>query len=98
MTRTLLTALLCCFGATSTALAQDDAPEGGFDAHGFQLAAFDGDVRDGLSVIRPGAFHQGDAWFGVEMQAPHSMQFSKRVKCLIPAGKCVDFVLSDRFK
>ncbi len=34
----------------------------GFDAHGFNLAAFDGDVRDPLTVQRPGRMEPGD-WF-----------------------------------
>lgn len=34
----------------------------GFDAHGFNLVAQSGDLRDGLVVQRPGRFQQGD-WF-----------------------------------
>lgn len=37
-----------------------------FDAHGFHLAPHDGDLRDPLTVQRPGAFDQGD-WFGSVM-------------------------------
>jgi len=37
-------------------------PTGGFDAHGFRLAAHDADLRDPLVLQRPGAFSQGD-WF-----------------------------------
>jgi len=47
------------------ALAQDGTaqqPVGGFEAHGFRLAAHDADIRDPLVVQRPGAFTQGD-WF-----------------------------------
>jgi outer membrane protein OmpA-like peptidoglycan-associated protein len=51
----LLAALLLAL--PTTAAAQD-----GFDAHGFNLAAFDSDVRDPLTVARPGAFQQND-WF-----------------------------------
>ncbi len=32
--------------------------DGGFDAHGFHLAAYDGDPRDGYSILRPGRMHQ----------------------------------------
>lgn len=42
--------------------AQEAPPGGGFDAHGFQLVAHDGDLRDPLAIQRPGAFVQGD-WF-----------------------------------
>jgi OmpA-OmpF porin, OOP family len=47
-----------------TASAQEPlpVPTTGLDAHGFHLAAHDGDVRDPLSIQRPGAFDQGD-WF-----------------------------------
>lgn len=34
----------------------------GFDAHGFHLAAFDGDVRDPVTIQRPGEMHAGE-WF-----------------------------------
>ena len=46
------------------ALAQNaqQQPAGGFNAHGFKLAAHDADLRDPLIVQRPGAFTQGD-WF-----------------------------------
>ncbi len=50
----LAVAALC---ATSVARAQDVLTDG-FDAHGFHLAAFDGDVRDPYSVFRPGRMHQ----------------------------------------
>ena len=54
-------------GATPSAAfaqAQVDpaALPGGFDAHGFQLVAHDADLRDPLTVQRPGAFTQWD-WF-----------------------------------
>ncbi len=54
---------------SAPAFAQDPAEpastEGqGFDAHGFNLAAFDADVRDPLTVQRPGVFTQGDWFFG----------------------------------
>jgi OOP family OmpA-OmpF porin len=32
--------------------------DSGFDAHGFHLAAFDGDARDPYSLFRPGRMHQ----------------------------------------
>jgi len=52
--------------APAAALAQattDPATlPGGFDAHGFHLVAYDADLRDPLTVQRPGAFSQGD-WF-----------------------------------
>jgi outer membrane protein OmpA-like peptidoglycan-associated protein len=44
---------------TATALAED-----GFDAHGFTLHAFDGDLRDPLTVDRPGPWEQWDVWAG----------------------------------
>lgn len=50
-------------GATGTPDAMGDGPQG-FDAHGFNLAAFDADVRDPLTVQRPGVFTQGDWFFG----------------------------------
>jgi len=40
----------------------------GFDAHGFHLAPFDADLRDGLSVIRPGDFESGDFFAGGVME------------------------------
>ncbi|MBX2801044.1 MAG: OmpA family protein [Myxococcales bacterium] len=43
------------------AWAQSDEAAG-FDAHGFHLAAHDADLRDPLTVRRPGPFHAGD-WF-----------------------------------
>ncbi len=45
----------------AVAYAQDEAVAG-FDAHGFQLAAHDGDQRDPLVARRPGSFTQWD-WF-----------------------------------
>lgn len=47
-----------------TGFAQDTptAQTVGFDAHGFNLAAYDGDPRDLLTVQRPGRFARGD-WF-----------------------------------
>ncbi|MEL6342772.1 MAG: OmpA family protein [Myxococcota bacterium] len=47
----------------STAHAQS-AELGGIDAHGFNLVAFDGDLRDGLTVHRPGRFEAWDFFFG----------------------------------
>ena len=35
-----------------------------FDAHGFDLNAYDDDVRDPLTLNRPGRFHQGDWYVG----------------------------------
>ncbi|MFT7518331.1 MAG: outer membrane protein OmpA-like peptidoglycan-associated protein [Kiritimatiellia bacterium] len=32
------------------------------DAHGFDIAAQDGDPRDGLTVVRPGRMHQGEGY------------------------------------
>ena len=42
----------------------DDASVGGVDAHGFNLAAYDTDPRDLMSVQRPGRFHQWEFFFG----------------------------------
>ena len=46
--------------APLTASAQEDRY---FDAHRWQVAAFDGDLRDPLLLQRPGRFRQWD-WFG----------------------------------
>lgn len=56
--------------ALVSATARATAPEldGGIDAHGFQLAAFDGDVRDGLMLVRPGAFEAGSWWAGALLE------------------------------
>ena len=43
--------------------AHAQAVQPGFDAHGFHLAAHDGDLRDPLVVQRPGPFSQGDLFF-----------------------------------
>lgn len=51
----------------SGALAQD-TDEVGFDAHGFTLHAFDGDVRDALTVDRPGPWSGGDFWLAGVME------------------------------
>lgn len=55
----LLTLALASTPVASRAWAQDAA---GFDAHGFQSAAHDGDVRDPLVARRPGAMTAGDAF------------------------------------
>lgn len=46
------------------AQAQQVSADQGFDAHGFQLAAFDGDLRDSLWVHRAGRMTTGDWFFG----------------------------------
>lgn len=56
MNRLVLLALL---GLPCAAFAQDVE---GFDAHGFRLAAFDGDLRDPLYAQRPGRMSGGN-WF-----------------------------------
>lgn len=43
-------------------LAPPAQAQDAFDAHGFNLAALDGDVRDPLEVLRAGRFQQWD-WF-----------------------------------
>lgn len=49
--------------------ARAEAPAvSGVDAHGFQLVAFDGDVRDGLLLPRPGAFEAGSWWVGALLE------------------------------
>ncbi len=58
----LLTLFSIALGASLPAHAQDAAA--GFDAHGFQLAAFDGDLRDPLRMQRPGRFSQGQFFVG----------------------------------
>lgn len=57
--------------------AQAQAEPGGLDAHGFVLAAYDGDPRDPLTVQRPGRFKQGE-WFvgGVVEFADRPLQFT----------------------
>ena len=55
----LMLTLLAGLGLPLAAHAQD-----GFDAHGFNLAAFDGDVRDPLYTLRPGRMTEGDYFFG----------------------------------
>lgn len=57
----LLTLISLSLGASLPAYAQDAT---GFDAHGFQLAAFDGDLRDPLRMERPGRFSQGQFFVG----------------------------------
>ena len=52
-------------GMVGGAWAQEPS---GFDAHGFHLAPFDADLRDGLSVIRPGDFESGDFFAGGVME------------------------------
>lgn len=53
--------------ATGALLALTAAPalaqDGGVNGHGFGLTAFDGDVRDPLTVERPGQMTGGD-WYG----------------------------------
>lgn len=48
---------------TSSAALAQDAPAG-VDAHGFDLVAQDGDLRDSLTVQRPGAMNPLDWWAG----------------------------------
>jgi len=74
----MLTSLLPLL-LTAPAQAQDAAT---FDAHGFTLAALDGDVRDPLEVQRAGRFEQWD-WF-----ASGALEFAKRplVLVTIPEG------------
>jgi outer membrane protein OmpA-like peptidoglycan-associated protein len=50
-------ALLATALAPTLAQAQE-VLDSGFDAHGFHLAAFDGDARDPYSLFRPGRMHQ----------------------------------------
>ena len=59
----LATALAAlCLPATATA---QEVLTSGFDAHGFNLAAFDGDARDPYSVMRPGRMHQWEFYASV---------------------------------
>lgn len=64
----LLTLLTFGLGGALPAAAQDSGTTSeetsGFDAHGFNLAAFDGDPRDGLRIERPGRFSKGEFWAG----------------------------------
>jgi outer membrane protein OmpA-like peptidoglycan-associated protein len=52
---------LLALALTLPAAAQE-SPTQGVDAHGFQVAALDGDPRDPMAVHRPGRLQQG-AWF-----------------------------------
>ncbi len=73
MTRPLF--LVASTLACQAALAQE--PAQGFDAHGFDLAAHDGDLRDPLSVQRPGRMVQGDYFVsGVGEYAASPLLFS----------------------
>lgn len=69
----MLTSLLPLL-LSAPAQAQDAAT---FDAHGFTLAALDGDVRDPLEVQRAGRFEQWD-WF-----ASGALEFAKRPLVLV---------------
>jgi OmpA-OmpF porin, OOP family len=51
-------------GLTAPLGARAQAVPEGFDAHGFQLAPHDADLRDPLVVQRPGAFSSGDFFLG----------------------------------
>jgi outer membrane protein OmpA-like peptidoglycan-associated protein len=52
--------LLTVLSLLANPAAAQDAPEGGLNAHGFDLVAHDGDPRDLMTVVRPGTFHEGD--------------------------------------
>ncbi len=52
------------------AIAQE-VLDSGFDAHGFHLAAFDGDARDPYSIYRPGRMHQWE--FFASMLAEYAL-------------------------
>jgi len=54
----LPTALAACILAMPSLAGAQEVLTNGFDAHGFHLAAFDGDARDPYSVFRPGRMHQ----------------------------------------
>lgn len=57
--------LILMIGLATRGLAADTAPtDEGVDAHGFVLAALDGDVRDPLYLQRPGWFAAGDFFAG----------------------------------
>lgn len=62
--RFLPSILVLALAAPLAASAQDAAPLSGFDAHGFKLAPFDGDLRDPLTLDRPGRFKGGEWWLG----------------------------------
>lgn len=53
---------LLLLALSTPAIAQDRPYEGGIDAHGFDLAAQDGDVRDAYTVHRPGTLYR-NTWF-----------------------------------
>ncbi|MFK7930370.1 MAG: hypothetical protein AB8H79_19435, partial [Myxococcota bacterium] len=56
---------LSAFLALSTpAFAQDATYDGGVNAHGFNLTAQDGDVRDGYTIHRPGAMNADSYYLG----------------------------------
>ena len=64
MTRAGLVGLLVFGGLGGAPQAGAQALPEGFDAHGFQLAPHDADLRDPLVVQRPGAFSSGDFFLG----------------------------------
>ena len=65
----------------------------GFDAHGFHLAAYDGDVRDPLAVSRAGPFVQGDFWFG--LLGEYAKAPLVEVRSLEPGGDGEEIALLD---
>lgn len=73
--------MLAAVLSLGVAHAQEGAGQG-FDAHGFQLAPHDGDLRDPLVVPRPGPLVAGD-WFASAL-----FEYAKAplVQGVVPAG------------
>jgi len=55
---------LALMASLAAAQAQDPGGGVGFDAHGFQVTALDADVRDPLTLHRPGRLRYGDWYVG----------------------------------
>lgn len=62
--RFLLCSLIGMTVVSEAAAQSAPSVSNGFDAHGFQLVAYDSDLRDLLTVQRAGRFTQGDAFAG----------------------------------
>ncbi|MFT7520399.1 MAG: outer membrane protein OmpA-like peptidoglycan-associated protein [Kiritimatiellia bacterium] len=58
----LVRSLIAVLALSTPALADDGELHGGMNAHGFVLAAQDGDVRDGYMLQRPGSMYAG-TWY-----------------------------------
>ncbi len=62
-----LAGFVAALGASLMVAAPAQAQEG-FNAHGFQITAQDGDPRDPFTVSRAGRFHAGEGWFSLAFE------------------------------